>query len=103
MGELLLGKRKEGRTEYVSVCGPLVGGRDRLRGRCQDRSCGETARRRLVMDIIGIMLLVVVAAILGVGAQIVPGYAGPRTRFDGGIVALATEFIGNTLKHIGTP
>jgi hypothetical protein len=58
------------------------------------------------MDSVGIILLVVVAAILGVGAQIVPGYPGPRTRFDGiivGIVALATEFIGNTLKHIGTP
>jgi hypothetical protein len=56
------------------------------------------------MGVGGIILLLVVAAVLGVGAQFVPGYPGPRTRFDGvavGVVALAAEFLGNALKHIG--
>jgi hypothetical protein len=56
------------------------------------------------MGIGGIILLLVVAVVLGVGAQIVPGYPGPRTRFDGvvvGVVALAAELLGNALKPIG--
>jgi uncharacterized membrane protein YeaQ/YmgE (transglycosylase-associated protein family) len=64
----------------------------------------ERARRRLVMEVGGIILLVVVAALLGVGAQCVPGYPGPRTRFDGvivGVVALAAEFLVNVLRHFG--
>jgi hypothetical protein len=56
------------------------------------------------MEVGGIILLVVVAAALGVGAQFVPYYPGPRTRFDGvivGAVALAAEFLGNALKPYG--
>jgi uncharacterized membrane protein YeaQ/YmgE (transglycosylase-associated protein family) len=64
----------------------------------------ERARRRLVMEVGGIILLVVVAALLGVGAQFVPGYPGPRTRFDGvivGVVALAAEVLVNALRQYG--
>jgi peptidoglycan/LPS O-acetylase OafA/YrhL len=64
----------------------------------------ERARRRLVMEVGGIVLLVVVAAALGAGAQFIPGYPGPRTRFDGvivGVVALAAEFLANALRHFG--
>jgi hypothetical protein len=56
------------------------------------------------MGVGGIILLVVVAAVLGAAGQFVPLYPGPRTRFDGvivGVVALATEFLGNALKPYG--
>jgi uncharacterized membrane protein YeaQ/YmgE (transglycosylase-associated protein family) len=64
----------------------------------------ERARRRLVMEVGGIIVLVVVAALLGAAAQFVPGYPGPRTRFDGvivGVVALAAEFLANAFRHFG--
>jgi hypothetical protein len=48
-----------------------------------------------------VILVLILAGIVGVGAQILPGYPGPRTKIDGivmGIIALAAELLVGAVK-----
>jgi hypothetical protein len=53
------------------------------------------------MGIVGIFVLLLIAAIYGVAAHVLPGFGGRRTRFDGAIVflvALLSGLIANLLR-----
>jgi hypothetical protein len=53
------------------------------------------------MGPVGVIILIVLAAAYGAGAQVFPGYPGRRTRFDGVVVflvALLTGFVVNLVR-----
>jgi hypothetical protein len=53
------------------------------------------------MGALGIIVLVIIAGVYGAAAQLIQGYPGPRTRFDGGIifvVAVLTGFVANIIR-----
>jgi hypothetical protein len=54
------------------------------------------------MGAVGIIVLLIIAAVYGAAAQLFPGDPGPRTRFDGVIVFLVaaiTGFLANVIRH----
>jgi hypothetical protein len=54
------------------------------------------------MGAIGVIVLLIIAAVYGVAAQFVPGGPGPRTRFDGVIVffvAALTGYLANVIRQ----
>jgi len=56
------------------------------------------------MGIGAVVLMVVVAAVLGAAAQLIQGFRGPRTSFDGikvGVVALGLGLLVGLIRQIG--
>jgi len=54
------------------------------------------------MGAVGVIVLLVIAAVYGVAAQFFPSDSGPRTRFDGVIVFLVaalTGFLANVIRN----
>jgi hypothetical protein len=54
------------------------------------------------MGAVGIIVLLLIAAVYGAAAQFFPGDPGPRTRFDGVIVflvAAVTGFLANVIRN----
>jgi hypothetical protein len=54
------------------------------------------------MGAVGVIVLLVIAAVYGAAAQFFPGDPGPRTRFDGVmvfLVAALTGFLANVVRH----